>query len=105
MLLSRAIVSLDLVKRRADEQSVIRRRHGGMRSAFPPTASRRIEAFVTGGGAQAPTFRKRNWPNPKARPSLNREASRLGDVRRRRRTLSPLIAGLPKNPCKSSGYR
>src|SRR5229473_623314 len=33
---------------------------------------------------QAPAFRKRNWPNPKARPSLNREASRLGDVRIRR---------------------
>src|SRR5271170_1573318 len=28
--------------------------------------------------------RKRNWPNPKVRPSLNREASRLGDVRIRR---------------------
>src|SRR5207245_2618483 len=27
---------------------------------------------------------KRNWPNPKVRPSLNREASRLGDVRVRR---------------------
>src|ERR1044071_7903507 len=27
---------------------------------------------------------KRNWPNPRVRPSLNREASRLGDVRVRR---------------------
>jgi hypothetical protein len=31
-----------------------------------------------------PEARKRKWPEPKFRPSLNREASRLGDVRVRR---------------------
>src|SRR5258708_28319426 len=30
------------------------------------------------------SLHKRNWPTPKVRPSLNREASRLGDVRIRR---------------------
>ena len=43
--------------------------------------------------------RKRNWPNPKVRPSLNREASRLGDVRVRRPSFRAQVpetrSGLP----------
>ena len=34
---------------------------------------------------------KRNWPEPKFRPSLNREASRLGDVRVRRPSFRALV--------------
>src|SRR5580704_5939778 len=41
----------------------------------------------------------RNWPNPKVRPSLNREASRLGDVRIRRPSFRAQVpetqSGLP----------
>src|SRR6516225_39881 len=49
---------------------------------------------------------KRKWPEPWFRPSLNREASRLGDVRVRRpssRALVPETIGDGKRPSETCG--
>src|SRR5579862_5148514 len=65
-------------------------RHRGMR---------RTLFHATLGNKSPAAFVKRNWPSPKARPSLNREASRLGDVRIRRPSFRAQVpetrSGLP----------
>ena len=53
--------------------------------------SKRIRAGWDPGGTLEPVFAKRKWPEPKFRPSLNREASRLGDVRVRRPSSRALV--------------
>src|SRR6516165_12051963 len=77
--------------------------HKGRRRIDPPDHSHRVLEFsvdpfgfarIAGRrtGAKISTNKKavgtvrntRKWPEPKFRPSLNREASRLGDVRVRR---------------------
>src|SRR5260370_35526453 len=60
--------------------------HGMTRRAAPQMIRKAFEQ-----AAHAAALRKRNWPNPKVRPSLNREASRLGDVRIRRPSFRPKV--------------
>src|ERR1700732_1962722 len=52
---------------------------------------RRISARRDPGGTPEPSMQKKNGRNHRLRPSLNREASRLGDVRVRRPSSRALV--------------